>query len=193
MYTARRDGGIVHLEDTTSRIVVEIATRLGNLVYRMSVMGHDIVYFPFASLDDYAADPQGWYGIPLLAPWANRLDEPAFYANGRRYPFDLALGNVTPPEAPLHGFLSFAADWEVTGSGGGDTCAWVRSRLDMFRRPEWMKQWPLAHSLEMVHRLQDRALEISTAVVNHAAEPMPILIGFHPYFQLTDAPRAVDD
>ena len=98
MYTARRDGGIVRLEDTTGGMVVEIATHLGNLVYRMSVKGHDIVYFPFASPDDYAANPYGWYGIPLLAPWANLLDEPAFHAEliVRRPP--TAGRGIRPPD-----------------------------------------------------------------------------------------------
>ena len=28
-------------------------------------------------------------GIPFMGPWANRLDEQAFYANGRKYAFDM--------------------------------------------------------------------------------------------------------
>ena len=41
------------------------------------------------SLDDFKASGQGRGGIPFLGPWANRLDEQAFYANGRRFPFDM--------------------------------------------------------------------------------------------------------
>ena len=52
-----------------------------------------------------------------------------------------------------------------------------------------MKQWPFAHTIEMTHRLRDGVLEVETAIVNMSAEPMPIAIGFHPYFQLTDSPR----
>ena len=39
----------------------------------------------------------GFNGVPLLAPFANRLDETAFYANGKKYNFDLELGNVRGP------------------------------------------------------------------------------------------------
>src|SRR5207245_1532340 len=67
--------------------------------------------------------------------------------------------------------------------------AWVRSRLEVFRHPEWMAQFPFAQSLEMTHRLQGGTLDITIEVHNLSAEPMPIAIGFHPYFQLTDAPR----
>jgi aldose 1-epimerase len=52
-----------------------------------------------------------------------------------------------------------------------------------------MKQWPFAHTIEMTHRLQDGVLEVATRIQNLSAEPMPIAIGFHPFFQLTDAPR----
>jgi aldose 1-epimerase len=65
----------------------------------------------------------------------------------------------------------------------------VTSRLEFYRQPMWMKQWPYAHTIEMTHRLRDGALEVETAIVNMSAEPMPIAIGFHPYFQLTDSPR----
>jgi aldose 1-epimerase len=52
-----------------------------------------------------------------------------------------------------------------------------------------MKQWPFAHAIEMTYRLQDGVLEVRTAISNMSAEAMPIAIGFHPYFQLTDSRR----
>jgi aldose 1-epimerase len=52
-----------------------------------------------------------------------------------------------------------------------------------------MKQFPFAHTIEMTHVLQDGVLEVRTRVTNMSAEPMPVSIGFHPYYQLTDSPR----
>ena len=52
-----------------------------------------------------------------------------------------------------------------------------------------MKQWPFAHTVEITHRLQDGVLEVRTTIVNTGTESMPVAIGFHPYFQLTDSPR----
>ena len=37
--------------------------------------------------------------------------------------------------------------------------------------------------------MQDGALEVRTRVENLSTEPMPLAIGFHPYFQLTDSIR----
>ena len=44
-------------------------------------------------------------------------------------------------------------------------------------------------TIEITHRLQDGVLEVETRITNMSAEPMPIAIGFHPYFRLTDSPR----
>ena len=60
--------------------------------------------------------------------------------------------------------------------------AWVTSRLEFFRQPAWMAQFPFAHTIEMTHRLKNGALEIAAALHNLSAEPMPVAIGFHPYF-----------
>ena len=52
-----------------------------------------------------------------------------------------------------------------------------------------MKQWPFAHTIDMTYRLRDGVLEVATSIVNHSAEPMPVSVGFHPYFTLTDSLR----
>ena len=52
-----------------------------------------------------------------------------------------------------------------------------------------MKQFPFAHTLEMTYRLADGVLEVRTRIENLSVEPMPVAIGFHPYFQLTDSTR----
>ena len=135
-----------------------------------------------------SARAPGLNGIPFLAPWANRLDEQAFYANGKKYTFDMELGNVRGA-IPIHGFLTSATDWKVVEAKADAQAAWVTSRLDFFRNPQWMKQFPFAHTLEMTYRLQDGVLEVAPRIDNLSAEPMPVAIGFHPYFQLTDSTR----
>src|SRR4030095_12024664 len=51
-----------------------------------------------------------------------------------------------------------------------------------------MKQFPFAHTIQMTHRLRDGVLEVATRIANLSVEPMPVAIGFHPFFQLTDSP-----
>ena len=52
-----------------------------------------------------------------------------------------------------------------------------------------MAQFPFAHTIEITHTLADGVLEISTRVENRSAEPMPLSIGYHSFYQITDAPR----
>ncbi len=186
-YSAQRVGDVVRLHDAGSQTRVSILPALGNVAFEMSVKGHQVLWWPYSSVEDFKTRPV-LSGIPLLAPWANRLDEPAFYANGKRYSFDMDLGNVRGP-IPIHGFLQRADEWRVLETNADMRAAWVTSRLEFFRQPAWMKQWPFAHTIEITHRLEDGILEVRTTISNESADPMPIAIGFHPYFQLTDSPR----
>src|SRR4029453_11651788 len=94
-------GEVLELRDPRTSTTVSIVPSVGNVSFSMKVNGHELLYWPYSSIADFRAKP-ALSGIPLLAPWANRLDEEAFYANGKRYAFDMALGNVRSP-IPIHG------------------------------------------------------------------------------------------
>src|SRR5688572_23423786 len=185
-YSATTTGDVVRLEDTRAGIVVHVITTMSN-AYEMVVKGQQIIRKTFTDVAQFRERP-GLNGIPLMAPFANRLDETAFYANGRKYNFDMELGNVRGP-IPIHGFLSAAKDWRLVEAKADGRAAWVTSTLDFYKHPQWMQQFPFAHTLTMTYRLQDGALEVLTRIDNLSNDPMPVAIGFHPYFQLTDSPR----
>ena len=186
-YSASQNGKVVRLHDAARATAISILPSAGNLAVEMKVHGQNVLRFPHASPEEYAGRG-GSTGIPFLAPWADRLDEQAFYANGRRYAFDMTLGNIRGAN-PIHGFLSSTDRWQVTKLEADETSAFVTSRLEFFRNPAWMKQFPFAHAIEMTHRLQDGVLEVATLIENLSIDPMPVAIGFHPYFQLTDSVR----
>jgi aldose 1-epimerase len=186
-YSAQQIGDIVQLQDTTTQTAVSIVPSVGNVAFEMKVKGQNVLRWPYTSVDEFRARP-ALSGIPFLGPWANRLDEQAFYANGRKYAFDLSLGNIRGA-IPIHGFLSATDAWKVIAVEAGDEFARVTSRLEFYRNPLWMKQWPFAHTIEMTHTLQGGVLEVRTVITNMSGDPMPVAIGFHPYFQLTDSPR----
>jgi aldose 1-epimerase len=186
-YSSRQNGDVVQLQDARTETIVSILPGVGNIAFEMKVKGQNILYWPYSSAEDFKARP-AMSGIPFLGPWADRLDEPAFFANGRRYAFDLQLGNVRG-EMPIHGFVTTTDQWKVVEARADADAAWVTSRLEFYRQPTWMKQWPFAHTIEITHRLQDGVLEVQTTIANLSAEPMPIAIGFHPYYQLTDSRR----
>jgi aldose 1-epimerase len=189
-YATAREGDIIRLIDRAHEMSVDVVPTIGHIATSLRVRGHEVLYSPFASLEAFRAAPR-LCGIPFLAPFANRLDERAFYANGRRYALDMDLGNIRElaPGVPIHGFVSTTSHWQVVDLAADAGGAWVTSRLEFFRRPEWIKQFPFAHTIDMTYRLADGALEVATTIDNASAEPMPVSIGYHPYFQLTDAPR----
>ncbi|HVY94247.1 MAG TPA: hypothetical protein VHA14_15910, partial [Bryobacteraceae bacterium] len=78
-YSAKQVGDVVHLEDAKHHTVVSILTSVGNVAYEMKVNGTNVLYFPAGTPEAFRQRP-GLAGIPFLAPWANRLDEPAFFA-----------------------------------------------------------------------------------------------------------------
>jgi aldose 1-epimerase len=186
-YTARQEGDLIRLQDTARQVSVAIVPSVGNMAIEMKVKGHDVLRWPYSSVADFKAKP-GMHGIPFMGPWANRLDEQAFYANGRRYAFDLELGNIRG-KIPIPGFLTTNDRWTVVDVSADGRSARATSRLEFFRQPLWMAQFPFAHTIDMTYTLQDGVLQVTTRIENLSAEPMPVSIGFHPYFQLTDSPR----
>lgn len=188
-YGACQAGPVISLRDGVSRCVVSICPSAGNVVFEMRAGGENVLWFPFETLDEFKAVGHGRAGVPFLGPWANRLDEQAFYANGQRFAFDMDLGNVRG-DLPIHGLLMETDRWRVVEVNADGSSAWVTSRLEFFREPLWMKQFPFAHTIDMTHRLQDGVLEVTTKIESLCADPMPVSIGFHPYFRLTDSDRS---
>jgi len=179
---------IVRLLDTKQRVEVSILPSLGNRAYEMKVNGKNILYFPVSDVSQLQNAPAGLNGIPFLAPWANRLGEMGFWANGKKYEFNTSLGNVRAP-IPIHGLLTASSLWQVTEVAVDAMSAHVTSKLEFWKHPDLMAQWPFAHEYEMTYRLAGGVLQVQITVTNLGTEPMPISLGFHPYFRIPDVPR----
>ncbi len=196
-YTAEKttDHGveIVRLTDKTRGVEVLIMPSVGNRAYELKVHGKNLLYFP---LPDAAAlqngKPPSFSGIPFMAPWANRLAGGGFWASGQRFRFNSDLGTVRVNSSgiAMHGMLTASPLWEVTDVGADSRSAHVTSRLQFWKHPDLMANWPFAHEYEVTYRLAEDVLQVSTTVRNLGAEPMPLAIGFHPYFNIPDVPRS---
>jgi aldose 1-epimerase len=184
-YTAKQNGDLVELADATSGMNVSVVWSMSN-AWRIQVKGKDLVRTA-ATLADFQARP-GFNGMPILAPFANRLDETAFYANGRKYNFDLELGNVRGP-IPSTGYVNGSKAWQLVETRADQRSAWVTCRLDFYKNPLYMAQFPFAHTITMTYRVSDGALEVHTRLDNLSTEPMPVVIGYHPIFELPEGTR----
>ncbi len=130
------------------------------------------------------ADHGSTMGIPLLAPWANRLD---------RYGYGFANTQVTiDPNNPLihddgnglpiHGILAASPYWEVLRLEADENAAYLEATLDFAAHPEYVEVFPFPHELDLDVTLQGDALEIATTLTATGDVDVPAAFGFHPYF-----------
>ena len=178
---------VIRLTDAAHGVEVSVAPEIGNRAYEMKVHGSNILYFPFTDVAEFQKRPR-LCGIPFLAPWADLLDEPGFWANGKHYLFNMGLGNVRG-NMPIHGLLVTSPLWHVTDVAADAKSAHVTSRLEFWKYPDLVAQWPFAHEYEVTYSLSNGELEVRTTILNRGADAMPIAIGYHSFFQIPDVPR----
>ncbi|HSW49075.1 MAG TPA: aldose 1-epimerase [Bryobacteraceae bacterium] len=181
---------VVLLADAASATEVAIAPSAGNIVYEMKVKGNNILFVP-DGLPARLRQRPSMTGIPFVGPWVNRLDQDAYYANGKKYILNPGLNNVGRDQNknPMHGVLTGSSAWKVVAVTADSGSASVTSRLEFWKYPDLMAQFPFAHVIEITYRLRGGELEVETAFQNLSEEPMPLSFGYHPYFRVLDAPR----
>jgi aldose 1-epimerase len=193
-YTAtvtQEDGvDIVRLADESRGMQVSIAPKIGAMAYEFLVNGKNALYFPEMSIGEFAKSPR-LAGVPLLWPWANRLDRDGYFFEGKFFGLqeDQAPFRRDGSKLPIHGLLAFSDRWEVVNVSADDRDAEVSLKLDYSSYPDLAAQFPFAHSVWMHYALSDGALTVTFRIDNQSKATMPVSLGFHPYFQVHDAPR----
>jgi len=180
-----------HLLDSKLNMDVGIVPDIGNFAYQLKVNGKDVL-IPVESFKDYLAKHTFGWGIPFLAPWANRIDNDYYYFEGKKYLLNESLGNIIRDnfKQPLHGLLVYENRWKVVKTGGSDAVgAFIVSRLEFYKYPDLMAQFPFAQVYEMTYRLKEGQLECTTRVTNVSNSDLPVHFAFHPYFH-PEGPRA---
>lgn len=178
------------LQDAGTGTEVWVAPAFGNNAYEMKVHGKPVFWGPDRTLGGLMARPT-LLGNPFLWPWANRIDQTSYWVNGRKYSLNLDLGNVRldANKLPIHGLLTASKLWQAVQASATNDGAVIKSRLEFWRYPELMAQFPFAHSVEMAYKLSNGVLDVETTIENLGAEPLPVSLGYHPYFRINDAPR----
>jgi aldose 1-epimerase len=193
-YSAERavvDGiQIIRLKDAARKTEVSIVPSIGNNAYEMKVNGKDVLWSPYKTLKELAEKPVQ-VGNPFLAPWCNRIDGDAYWANGKKYLLNPDLKNFRYDafHHPIHGLVVYAKDWNIITQWADDSSAMMRARLEFWKHPDWMAQFPFAHAVEITYRLKNGILEVETAIENLSTERMPLSLGYHTYYRIDDSPR----
>ena len=132
----------------------------GALVSELRVDEKDILYLDRSTLEDPTTNVRG--GIPVLFPYAGRLDGNVFVAAGT--------------EMKQHGF--------------GRNKAWsVRERHEAMIRlalepdAQTRAQFPFEFFAEQALYALTRGLHLELIVENGSSQPLPVSPGWHPYFR----------
>jgi aldose 1-epimerase len=135
---------------------------------------------------DSAAVKGSTAGIPLLYPWANRLESLTYSAAGRKVELSAnsPLLHFDDHGLPIHGVPWGRLSWDVAETGTDRLAA----RLD-WNRSELLAIFPFRHQVELTATMGTNSLTLET-VVSSAGDPMPVSFGFHPYFGIPEPGRA---
>ena len=155
---------------------------LGMLGVSLRHRGEELLALP-GGLDGYRTGAVT--GLPLLAPWANRL-------GGRRYEVEgvvvdlegLAL-NTDDHGLPIHGTMSAQPGWEVVEQAEHSFAA----RFDFGEHPELLASFPFPHELRVEVTVAGSTLRVATTVTPTSDRAVPVSFGYHPYLRLPGVQR----
>jgi galactose mutarotase-like enzyme len=129
-------------------------------------------------------------GLPLLAPWANRLPGWRYRAAGVEVDLDGLDLHTDPGGLPIHGTLTAHRGWRLERlAAEADRAVW-EAGLDYGDWPELLAAFPFPHRLTVTFALQGASLAVTTTLTATGDRPVPVAFGWHPYLRLPGAPRA---
>jgi len=132
------------------------------------------------------------FGIPLLAPWANRLSSPHQQVGDVAWTVAVGDPRVHGDDNghPIHGLLAGAAEWQVEHAGASDDGALLRARLRFDESLDCFAQFPFRHDLVVTVELAGTVLRVTTELDAVGERAVPVAFGWHPWFDFPDVPRA---
>ena len=127
-------------------------------------------------------------GLPLLAPWANRLDGRSYRVGRVRVDLDGLDLTTDANGLPIHG-TAWREHWGITGVTTGARIARMRASL-LYDRPDQLAAFPFPHRIEVAASVDGTALTIETVIRPTGDRPVPVAFGYHPYLRLPVGRRA---
>jgi aldose 1-epimerase len=172
-----------HVTISSGPLDATFLPNLGMLGSSLRHRGEELLALP-GGLDGYR---QGRVtGLPLLAPWANRLGARRYEVDG--IVVDLDGLDLTADEhgLPIHGTMTARPGWELVAVSRDSLAA----RFDFGAHPDLLASFPFPHELQIEASLEATTLRMDTTLVPTADRPVPVSFGYHPYLRLPGARRA---
>ena len=125
-------------------------------------------------------------GLPLLAPWANRLGARRYEVDGIVVDLDGLELTTDEHGLPIHGTMTAQPGWELVDVRRDSLAA----RFDFGAHPDLLASFPFPHELRIEASVDVTALRVDTTLVPTGDRPVPVSFGYHPYLSLPGARRA---
>lgn len=145
----------------------EIKPEIGGAIGRFSFEKVPVLRLPMLPVEG----PRQ-LGSFAMVPYANRIEHGQLHFLDRVYPIALNFGDHPHP---LHGH-GWKSAWQVI--------SWTETSAVIGFDHEG-GEWPWAYTCEQSFTLGEGGLRVRLSVRNRSQEPMPVSLGFHPYFPRT--------
>jgi len=127
-------------------------------------------------------------GLPLLAPWANRLSERSYRSAGVRADLRDADLSTDPNGLPIHGTM-WGEAWQIESISARGRAARLRATFE-YGRADLLTAFPFPHRVVAEIDLDGRSLSVSTSITPIEDRAVPVSFGFHPYLRLPRGRRS---
>jgi len=127
-------------------------------------------------------------GLPLLAPWANRLSERSYRSAGVSADLRDADLSTDPNGLPIHGTM-WGETWQIESFSARGRAARLRATFD-YSRADLLTAFPFPHRVVAEIDIDGRSLSVSTSITPIEDRAVPVSFGFHPYLRLPRGRRS---
>ena len=156
---------------------------LGMLGSSLRHQGEELLALP-GGLDGYRDGRVT--GLPLLAPWANRLGARRYEVDGIAVNLDGLDLTTDEHGLPIHGTMTAQPGWELVDVSRDSLAA----RFDFGAHADLLASFPFPHELRIAASVDVTTLRLDTTLVPTGDRPVPVSFGYHPYLSLPGARRA---
>ncbi len=165
------------LQNTRTKTGFALVPGRGATLLEISFAGQNILD---AYTDPAELDSMDWMKNTLLYPFPNRLADGRYFWNGHLNQF--AINDLTTRNA-LHGFVAFQK-FKVSRILLTDVAAEITCRYECSGK---QTGYPFPTTLEVTYGISDNhRFRIEFSVLNRHSEAIPVGLGWHPYFRLTE-------
>jgi galactose mutarotase-like enzyme len=124
------------------------------------------------------------FGIPFLAPWANRLKTSEYTVANEKIKFSFEGMKLDDNGYPMHGLMTAISGWDCTVIAEREELI-VEGVFEYNSSVPHFESYPFPHTIFLTYKLSPTTLTVETRIHNNGVKPLPIAFGWHPHFITT--------